>query len=331
MENLTLTKEDTQALLNSNPFGLIAWGRTIRLESDALAFAVHTGLINVDNPPLCQCGLVRAIKTKKGKSFWRCPGRKCQSCVSIFLNTWFAESRLLQLSVLDLTLHWFFQSPVTTAAGQVGVSKESAIRIYRRCRGVCLNVVSGEDICIGGEGLHVEIDESHLWTRKYHRGRMLVSEQSWVFGGICRETNEAFITPVPDRKGVTLWPIILQKIAPGTTILSDEARVYKNLHAPTRGGYQHHQVNHSMNFVDPEDPNVHTQKVERLWGLLKTEIKKQGVHASIEDGLEEYIAQFLYRRQYLRADTDSDKKQMGKKFETFLNHAKESFPGPLDF
>ncbi len=45
-----------------------------------------------------------------------------------------------------------------------------------------------------------------------------------MFGGICRETYECFIIPVPDRTGAILWPIIHEKIAPGTRILSDKVQ-----------------------------------------------------------------------------------------------------------
>jgi hypothetical protein len=33
----------------------------------------------------------------------------------------------------------------------------------------------------------VETDETHLFTRKYHRGNVLASESIWVFGLIERE------------------------------------------------------------------------------------------------------------------------------------------------
>ncbi len=71
--------------------------------------------------------------------------------------------------------------------------------------------------------------------------------------------------------------------------------------------------------------------MERLWGLLKKEIKLNGVKATNEDGLEEYIAQFLYRRQFLIALTDADKRKMGSQFKGFLNHVGEIFTGPVDF
>ncbi|ODM86605.1 hypothetical protein Ocin01_20076 [Orchesella cincta] len=112
-------------------------------------------------------------------------------------------------------LHWFFQSPVTSAAGQVGVSNECAGDWYSYCREVCYTIVSQNDICVGGVGLHVEVDESHVFKRKYNRGRLTAHEHVWIFGGICRETKEMFVQVVPDRSGATLWPIIQRKIAPG--------------------------------------------------------------------------------------------------------------------
>jgi hypothetical protein len=185
------------------------------------------------------------------------------------VNTWFEGSKISILSSLELTLNWFFEVPVTAAAGQLGVSKECAIDWYSYCRQICFSVVSRQDICIGGPGLHVEIDESHLWTRKYHRGRQLANEQLWVFGGICRESKEAFVELVPDRSGATLWPIIKRRIAAGTVIMSDDARVYDNLHLPERGGFAHHQVNHTLFYVDPSDANLHSNTIERVWGLMK--------------------------------------------------------------
>ncbi len=66
-------------------------------------------------------------------------------------------------------------------------------------------------------------------------------------------------------------------------------------------------------------------------GPLKKEIKQNGVKATIENGLEEYIAQFLYKLQYLRVGTDAERRTMGSQFEVFLNHLKGIWSGPQDF
>ncbi len=144
-----------------------------------------------------------------------------------------------------------------------------------------------------------------------------------MFGGICRETKEVFLEVVPDRSGNTLWPIIRERIAPGTIILTDEARVYQNLHQANRGGFEHYSVNHSQSFVNPNDPNVYTNTIERQWGLVKRKIK-----GSVgDDQLPMYLAEYIYRKMNFQCLSDYDRKCRGSQFKTFLNHIIEVYPG----
>ena len=72
---------------------------------------------------------------------------------------------------------------------------------------------------IGGPGKTVQIDESKVGKRKYHRGHKV--EGQWVFGGIEEDTRKCFLVPVEDRSEATLLPIIREWIEPGTLIVSD--------------------------------------------------------------------------------------------------------------
>ena len=61
---------------------------------------------------------------------------------------------------------------------------------------------------------------------------------------------------VLDRPAATLLPLIQRHVLPGTTILSDQWRVYSQM------------VNHSLNFVDPAT-GIHTQETESTWSQVK--------------------------------------------------------------
>ena len=44
---------------------------------------------------------------------------------------------------------------------------------------------------LGGAGLTVEVDESHVWTNKYARGWLTANQRChfWLFGARCKETT----------------------------------------------------------------------------------------------------------------------------------------------
>ena len=142
-------------------------------------------------------------------------------------------------------------------------------------------------------------------------------------GGICRETREGFMRVVPNRQGVTLWPIIRQKIQRGSIILHDDARVYRGLHRRDRGPYTHGIVNHSRNFVSPVNRNIYTNSIERRWGLVKGKLR--GFLG--DQNINMRLGEFLYREHYLKARTDRDKRFRGVHFRRFLQDAVRVYPG----
>ena len=87
---------------------------------------------------------------------------------------------------------------------------------------------------LGGEGKVVQIDESKVGKRKYHRGYRV--EGQWVFGGIEEDSRRCFLVAVEDRSKATLLPIIQDWIEPGTLIVSDCRKSYHNL---DKYGYSH--------------------------------------------------------------------------------------------
>ena len=110
---------------------------------------------------------------------------------------------------------------------------------------------------IGGAGDIVEIDESCFGRRKYNRGRAV--RQVWVLGGVSRNTKETFLVICKKRDKKTLHTLISRHVEKGTTIHTDQWRGYYGLE---NLGYKHFCVNHSKEFVNPNDRSVHTQRIE---------------------------------------------------------------------
>ena len=88
------------------------------------------------------------------------------------------------------------------------------------CRELCEVVLFKKREKLGGPGKIVEIDESKIGKRKYHRGHVV--EGQWVFGRIEVDSRKCFIVTVEDRTEATLIAHIQDWIEPGTTIIVSE-------------------------------------------------------------------------------------------------------------
>ena len=101
-----------------------------------------------------------------------------------------------------------------------------------------------------------------------------------------------FLEIVPDRSSETLTELIVRKVETGSTIMTDLWKGYNGLEEE---GFRHFCVNHSLNFVNPLNLDVHTQKIEGFWGVLKRWLKKKGCNR--KKHLDEYFFEFLYRKK----------------------------------
>ena len=155
-------------------------------------------------------------------------------------------------------------------------------------RDLCVERYLANPEPIGGPGHIVEIDESKFARRKYHRVRQLSGK--WVFGGIDRDSKDAFMISVDDQSAATLSPIIERYIKPGTTILSDEWAAY-NLNPPAN--FTHLTVNHSIHFVVP---GIHTLTIESTLGQAK---KKMGNSMTTNpELLDTYLDEYCWKKRH---------------------------------
>ena len=154
--------------------------------------------------------------------------------MSIFKNIWFHKSGLdieTNLKFVVLWLQDWFAFKVVRS--ELKLNNSTITDWSSFCREVVVNWVVRNSKKIGGPDCIVETDESKFGRRKYNVGRLI--EGQWVFGGICRETQEFFVVPVPERNRETLLRVIKDNIYEGTTIISDCWKSYNCLGLRGRG------------------------------------------------------------------------------------------------
>ena len=230
---------------------------------------------------------VRVPKTKRR--------RRCGYVVSDFKGSFLDETHLPPWKVLLFVNHWVRKIwDHHTVINSLKISSATSVDWRSFCSEVTEYAFDNQE-AIGGEGVIVEIDESHFGKRKFDRGRPL--SNIWVFGGIERVSKASFIIPLVEplpreRTADNLIPLIIKYIKPQSVIISDKWRAYNKL---DQLGYVHKSVNHSDNFVDPEDPSVHTQNIERLWRDIKEWLKRPGNRSVY---FKQYISRYLFIHKY---------------------------------
>jgi hypothetical protein len=60
--------------------------------------------------------------------------------------------------------------------------------------------------------------------------------------------------------------------------------------------FNHETVNHTYNFVDPLDSDIHTQNIENCWSHAKRPIKNQ--FGTIGSNLEGYLQEFMFKKRF---------------------------------
>ena len=259
-----------------------------RTEEEAVRLFQSKGIIPTEK--YCKNG--HPMKLYFGsRIFWKCNRKNCKNQIGLRTGNWLTNSRLSLVTALRFIYPWCWEtSSVKWCQRELGIGNNSVIDWNNYMREVCVNSLANlEKTKIGGKGKVVEIDESLFTKRKNNAGRIL--PQQWVFGGICRETNECFLVKVPNRSAETICAAIVDNIIEGSIIYSDSWRGYHSTKLED-AGFQHLKVNHKYNFVNPHTA-VHTQHIKRLWGSAKWRNKRH--RGTARQHLESYLAEFMWR------------------------------------
>ena len=129
--------------------------------------------------------------------------------MSIRKDSWFAKSNLSLEEIVKLTYWWCRGLKQDEIRHEVNVSEHTAVDWDSFCRETCEVTLLEKEHKIGGPGKTVQIDESKLGKRKYHRGHKV--EGQWVFGGIEEETRKSFMVAIKKQDDYLLL-LLLSKL-----------------------------------------------------------------------------------------------------------------------
>ena len=270
---------------------------------------------------LNNCGKLMTLKECKDRKdgfTWRC--RSVHMCttknmtykikdvkVSIRTNSWMKDANLTVEEILELIYLWSHGYSIGDIEHELKISHRTIVEWTMYLRETCTSVVMEQSQQIGGQDIHVEIDESKFGKRKYYKGHRV--EGQWIFGGReSADTSKVFMVPVANRKKTTLLPIIDKWIAKGSIIHSDCWKSYNDL---SKMGYTHLTVNHSKEFKNKET-GACTNSIESDWRHAKVSMPRYGVHKGLHYG---YLGEFMWRRKYGNTD----------KFITLLHHLNQIY------
>jgi transposase-like protein len=270
--------------------------------------------------PTCESKEVSFVPSRR---VWQCKTRhkKCQ--FSIKVGTIFEDSAI----GLDkwLSAMWMLANARNGVSSweihrSLGVTQKSAWFMLQRIRYAMQSSSSGK---LGGPGGQIESDETFVGgkAKNMHanrRAQFRVARESSmtgdanlvnktaVWGVLDREQRKIRATVVPKVNREALQAAVLNQVAHGSTIYTDEARVYRSL--PKE--YTHEFVNHLEKYVDGQ---VHTNGLENFWSLTKRTLS--GTYVAVESfHLHRYLDEAMFRYNN-RLDADGRKLTDAERFD----------------
>lgn len=176
---------------------------------------------------------------------------------------------------------------------QLGVTYKTAYRMGMQIRKLTEKADSFEGLLSG----HIELDEAYLGGRTTGSNRGRCTETKTVVFALAERNGRIKARVVPNARTVSLRPIVLETVAPGSTISTDELRSYGLL---TKDGYRHGRVNHAQGEYARyvcKSLTYHVNTCEGFFRLFKASVRSTHVHVSRKH-MQSYVNEFTFRANH---------------------------------
>ena len=249
----------------------------------------HLMMLRFGNPVYCpKCGAEGQFAKLKKLPAYACP--TCGHHIHPMVGTPFERSRT-SLQKWFYAMYLFTTTRNGVAAKelqrQLGVTYKTAWRMGHEIRKYMAQV-DGDDGLSG----HIEADEAYIGGRRRgakqgFTGR--AAKGKTIVFGMVERGGDIITRVVPNASVKAMFPHIIAKVAPGSTISTDEWGPYKRLRFYP---YEHLVVKHAAKqWVVGK---AHTNTIEGFWGQLKRSIR--GTHVWVSGKhLPKYLGEFEFR------------------------------------
>jgi transposase-like protein len=249
----------------------------IKYYSDPMNCINEVAEVKWSSGPRCPRCDGRKLSFLKTRLMWKC--KFCKKQFSVKVGTIFEDSPI----PLDkwLCAMWMMancKNGVSSyeVARALEVTQKTAWFMMHRIRfaihqgtiNKMTGVVEADETFIGGKARNMHADQR---ARKI-KGRAGTDGKTIVFGLLERETGKVRTSVIDNRRRFHVHTELKRNVAPGAELHTDALKSYEKLPE-----YAHKVIDHAEAYVDG---NVHTNRMENFWSLLKRAI--HGTYVSIE-------------------------------------------------
>jgi hypothetical protein len=130
----------------------------------------------------------------------RCNKKNCtRNRISIFRNTIFDLCKISVKQVLEILYYFSCRRTVSDCSETLNISKTTIISFYHLFRSSFECFLNKYSSKLGGSGVTINFDESHITRRHGDVGRLTPSNTVWIVGGVDIYSRNCFLKFLPSR------------------------------------------------------------------------------------------------------------------------------------